>query len=278
MESSLNYETKTFEGYTFIELDANLNRISSSNSYYAIITVLSSIGSIHLSRIAYLIGKSKSTTLGHLDNLVKEYFDNELNVTIRPFIEIDAEKILSTRGSKKYYKLSAFGFIAMKYQMLKLKDQQNDDSFDIDIENLESVTTEEFRNMAINEAKMLIKKYGKETLYNVFTIGGQLNSNIEVLATQQYLEFAQMASEGKDLSNIKLGKGTFVSHPMQVKISKLSHFIRLKTEISQLAEKLEQLKNEIESEIENDLTKGKIKEDDIDIQHIYLSMAPIFKE
>ncbi|MHA2169192.1 MAG: hypothetical protein ACXAB7_04790 [Candidatus Kariarchaeaceae archaeon] len=250
-------------------IERKLNDITSSSSYFLILTIFAILEtSIHLSRIAKLIGKSKSTTLSHIDNLLKDD---------HPVIEIDAERTVSTRGSKKFYKLSEFGTTLMKYQNFRFKTGQ--EGIQIDEEQIEQFESrDQFLAMVKEESKGLIEKYGEETVYNYLSLGGELNRNIMRIGANQYLDMAMGFYHDKKFDESKITLGTFHQDIRTIKVAKLRHILKLKNTFLDIAKQLKDLETEILDDIENELKKGNIQEDDINIQHIFMSLTPIFKE
>ncbi|MHA2251362.1 MAG: hypothetical protein ACXAD7_13455 [Candidatus Kariarchaeaceae archaeon] len=254
--------------YSVEEIEHKLTEITNSSSYFLIVTIFAILDtSVHLSRIAKLIGKSKSTTLSHIDNML----DSE-----HPVIEIDTEKTISTRGSKKFYRLTEFGITTLRYQSFKLRAQQGIEIDEALIEKME--TREQFLAMVKQESKELIEKYGEKTLFNYFSLSGELNRNIMRISANQYIDMAMAFYQDKSFDESKIGMGTFHTDIRTIKVAKLKHVLKLKQTFINFEKQLIELEKEISTDIENELTNGNIQEEDINIQHIFTSLTPIFKE
>jgi hypothetical protein len=249
-------------------IDEIVEALLEKTGYLDIFAVLSILNSAHLSKIARLIGKTKSTVLNSIDNMLEE---------THPLIEIDRDRTLNTRGTKKFYKLSDVG------QQIDLFFEQTVSDSSV-IENYSSnwqafQNREVYRETIMNEAAMLLRTYGESKLRPYFSLGSELNYYFQRASTQSYLEMAKKVMDPKKREETgHIPYGIFFSSLKRIDVSSADQVYRIATLTDQFLKDLSKLEVDISSENTDRINEGTISDADLDQQIVFMNFTPIIED
>lgn len=239
----------------------------SKTGYLDIFSILSIIPSAHLSRIARLINKTKSTILKTIDNMLKEKY---------PLIEIDMNRTINTRGSKKYYQLSEMGRKVDLYIDKSISDDHLIEQYSKSWKQYQN--QEVYQKAITNEAVTLLNTYGEQKLRPYFNLGSELNYYFQRASTQSYLDFAKKTRDPEKMKSIKhIPFGIFFSSLKRIAVSNADQIFRIAKLTETYIKNLNMLEMNIMNENAKMIDEGKIKNEDLDHQIVFINLNPIIE-
>ena len=232
--------------------------------YLAVFSVVSAIKTAHLSRIARIMGKSKSTVLTSIDSMLNED---------HPVIEVDVDTTINTRGVKKYYRLTELGSSVNKFFQQYFNDSGT--VTDEQIEQVRSFSRDDYINSIKTEMVNNVKNFGVENMINFFTLNSELNVFFRRTAAQGYVDLAQSFAKGDDVKLHEIPHGVLFTSLKRLHISNFEQSLKVRQLLSRFVEDIEQLEKEFIKENEKNLETGKISSDDIHDQILSVDITPI---
>lgn len=254
-EDPLNYLSKI--GLTKEEILEKFEDLQGNSIGFAIVCALQLYDSLNLKNIAVLIGERENTCLHQINKLIENNY-----------IELDAESTVNKRG--KYYKLTSISKAIFKFS----NEQYKESVVDKKSGNLESKN--------IDELKLKFAKELKNTKYNdinsTFRMISNINKYIEKISFENIAELKKKlenVDDEKEMINLYKksisGIGNFSIWSHSFPISNISQLTRLQKILFEINDKLNQLEDEYEQELENN------KKDVISNQYLYFFSSPIQK-
>ncbi|MHA2503150.1 MAG: hypothetical protein ACXAE3_09785 [Candidatus Kariarchaeaceae archaeon] len=249
------------------QVGAMINDLLIKTGYLDVFAIIKVGQSAHLSRIARLMGKSKSTVLKTIESMLAERL---------PLIEIDNERTLHTKGVKKFYRLSDLG-----HQLDIFIDQSiSNDNIPTETPGLrDSKTEEEYRETIINEATGLLSTFTETQIRAYFTLGAELNFYFQRASAETYIELGKLGQSERGRKSVKhVPYGTFFSSLKRVSVSSFDQVNRIIDLTNEFLTEFKTLEDEIQQENKEKIERGSITEDDLDSQIVFINLNPIIDE
>jgi len=245
-------------------INAAYEALTQKTGYLAVFSILSCLKSAHLSRIARIMGKSKSTVLATIESMLAEDF---------PMIEVDVDTTINTRGVKKYYKLTQIGHSMEK--MLSLYFNDNVVVSEEEMSGASSITREDYIDLVKQEMIQNIHSYGAENLINFFTLNSELNVYFRRTAAQGYVELARTFSQNEQVSTHEIPYASLFTSLRTISVGSFEQSLRLRQLLVTFMEDIQQLEEEFRMENERKLEEKKISSEDIHAQILSVDFTPI---
>jgi len=237
------------------DTDSMLMDLLTKTGYLDTFAVLSIVSPAHLSRIARLIGKSKSTVLKTIDNMMAEQ---------PSLIEVDEDKTLNTRGVKKFYRLSDAGSSINLVLDPELQTAPM------------SIPDDIYKVQVLEEATKNLAEYGEEKMLAYFTLGSQLNYYFQRASAHAYIEHARQYFKDRDVTHAApIPYGSFHSSLKRISVSSFSQVHRIKLLTQRYLTDLSHLEQELQQENQAKIDSGDLAADDLDVQIVFTNLNPV---
>jgi DNA-binding Lrp family transcriptional regulator len=231
---------------------SDITYLTKNDARYGIITAIRLYGALNLKKMSRILGKSETTLIHHLHELLDKGFIEQL----------DRKKLGKKRERGKFYGLT---IQSKKINDLLVQEYWQKD-YSAEIESMKSKTAEEYNKTLILQLKSLAAVF---SILNL-KAGAALNKSITDITTQELVNAIDVLKSDKEL---KLPLGSTNIYLNSIPVGNHQHVLRI-VELT-----VEYLRNltEIESEIRNELkmTRSKNTENASQFQYVYLFTAPI---
>jgi len=226
--------------------------LTKNDARFGIITAIRLYGALNLKKMANILGKSETTLIHHLHELLDKEFIKQLD-----------RKKLGKKGERgKFYGLTEK---SKKINHLLTQEYWGQDHV-VKIEDLKRKTAEEFKQAYIQQLRSISSVFPILNLKAMAT----LNKSIMDITAQELEKIINVLKVNKD-PEISLGSTTLYVN--SIPVGNHSHVLRI---VELTVEYLRKL-TEIEQEIRADLKtmKSKNAETLTQFQYVYLGTAPI---
>ncbi|MFX1253037.1 MAG: hypothetical protein ACFFCZ_15635 [Promethearchaeota archaeon] len=228
-------------------LDKRYEELILNETKYGVVMAIRTFGSLNIKTLARIMGKAESTIFHHVSELLKK----------PKIIEIDMEKTESKRG--KFFKLTEETINRYKEDV----DHVFEEKIPTILNDVMNLSPEKFLEQQINDLRDrdylgTIAKSARRRL--------SYHHNIENFILNNFERTEEALKKGLIPKRKNFPFGTFNLLYLDMKISSLKHTFQLAQLTAEYFKKLNQLKNEIKSEMDT----NNVKEEDRIAVHLHL--------